>query len=116
MDRTKQLNADKIEEALELLALAAKQKKSELMDIVSDKYSDLKDALFDGRGRLAQSLSETTKRAAESVREAGHRGQEKVRDFVVQVDDNVHSSPWSFIGGAALGALILGFIFGRRRG
>ncbi len=114
MDRTKQLNADKIEEALELLSLAAKEKKSELMDIVSEKYSDLKDALFDGRTNLAQSLSDTTKRAAQSVREAGHRGQEKVRDFVVRLDDNVHSSPWSFIGGAAIGALILGFIFGRR--
>jgi len=34
--------------------------------------------------------------------------------MVAMLDENVHQSPWGYIGGVALGALILGFILGRK--
>jgi len=115
MNGTEQkLSNEKIEEALNLLAEAAKEKKQELLNLVGDKYSDLKDAFFDGRSRMSGAFSDTAHRAADSVRQYSQMGQEQVRDAASRVDENVHASPWSYIGGVALGALILGYLLGRK--
>jgi ElaB/YqjD/DUF883 family membrane-anchored ribosome-binding protein len=115
MDGTQQkLSNEKIEEALNLLAEAAKEKKQELINLVSGKYSDLQDAFFDGRSRLADRVSDATHRAADSVRQYTQMGQDRVRDVASRLDENVHASPWSYIGGIAFGALILGYMLGRK--
>lgn len=115
MNGTEQkLSNEKIEEALNLLAEAARDKKQDLLNLVGDKYSDLKDAFFDGRSRIGGAFSETAHRAADSARQYGQMGQERVRDMASRVDENVHASPWSYIGGIALGALILGYMLGRK--
>jgi ElaB/YqjD/DUF883 family membrane-anchored ribosome-binding protein len=108
------LSVEKIEEALELLQEAARDKKNELKNLILDKYSDLKDTFFDGGNGFAQDISETTRRAAESIQHAKQVGQEKIREAASRVDQEVHTNPWSYIGGIAVGALILGYLFGRR--
>jgi ElaB/YqjD/DUF883 family membrane-anchored ribosome-binding protein len=98
------LDIKKINEALEFLNQAAKEKLAEVQEMVSDKYADLKSAL----GGAAENLHER-------MRETFDQDREKVKDFASKVDDGVHRNPWPYIGGAAIGFLILGFSLGRSR-
>jgi len=40
---------------------------------------------------------------------------EKVRKAAQAVDNQVHANPWPYIGGAAVIALLFGYILGRKR-
>ncbi|MFA5866083.1 MAG: hypothetical protein WC975_15530 [Phycisphaerae bacterium] len=115
MNETKQtLSNEKIEEALNLLTDAAKEKKQELLNLVGEKYSHLRDAFFDGQSHMRETFSDTAHHVADSARQYSEMGQEQVRDAASRVDKNVHASPWSYLGGVALGALILGYLLGRK--
>jgi ElaB/YqjD/DUF883 family membrane-anchored ribosome-binding protein len=92
----------KIDEALELLNEMAREKRSELRGMVSEKYSHLKAAL----GGNAEDIEDQT-------REALARGEEKLTEFTSRIDENVHKNPWPYLGGTALGFLILGILLGR---
>lgn len=102
---------EKITEALRLLEEAAKEKKDELRGLVSDKYSHLRAAVLGTEHRLAESLAAAGQRAAEVAAEA----REKTRKAAAVVDGRVHENPWPYISGAAVGALLLGYILGRNR-
>ncbi len=109
------LSAEKIEEALDLLQEAARDKKNELKNLILDKYSELKNTFFDKESELAQNISDTTRHATEGLRHAKQVGQEKIQEAASRVDREVHANPWSYIGGIALGTLILGYMLGRRK-
>jgi ElaB/YqjD/DUF883 family membrane-anchored ribosome-binding protein len=94
----------RINEALELLNEVAKDKKAELQDMVSDKYSNLKSAL----GGVAEKLQH-------QARESYVQGKEKVKELACEVDESVHKNPWPYLGGTALGFLILGYFLGRSK-
>lgn len=79
----------KFEEALSLLNEAAKEKKEDIQRLLSDRYSHIKDAVLSGSDRATEVFEE--------------------------VDENVRKNPWAYIGGAALGALLLGYILGSQR-
>jgi ElaB/YqjD/DUF883 family membrane-anchored ribosome-binding protein len=103
-------SSDKIHEALDLLRQAAKDKKDELRKTVVDQYSDLKDVL----GSFGANISDKAKVAMDSVKRASEAGQEKAREAAMAVDESVHEKPWHYIAGVALGALLLGYVLGRR--
>lgn len=94
----------RINEALELLNEVAKDKKAELQKMVTGKYSNLKSVL----SGVAEGLQH-------QARETYEQGKEKVKDLASEADESVHKNPWPYLGGTALGFLILGFFLGRSR-
>ncbi len=94
----------KISEALDLLEDMAKSKKAELQAMVADRYTNLEE-LF---STFADDLGT-------QVKETFEEGKEKVVGFVSSVDKMVRRNPWPYIGGVALGVLILGAFQGRSK-
>jgi ElaB/YqjD/DUF883 family membrane-anchored ribosome-binding protein len=101
---TAKKDAKKFGEALELLEEVAKDKKTDLQNLVSEKYGNLKSVL----GDVAQGLQKQGKETYE-------QGIEKVKDLASRSDKSVRQHPWSYLGGTAIGFLILGFFLSRRK-
>ncbi len=97
-------SSKKIDEALQLLNEAARDKKEEVQRLFTDKYSHVKNA-----------LREVTIKNKEIVDRAIQEGEEKIKEVVADVDQKVRSNPWPYIGGVALGALLLGYILGNSK-
>jgi ElaB/YqjD/DUF883 family membrane-anchored ribosome-binding protein len=95
-------DAKKFSEALELLEEAAKDKKADLQSQVSEKYGSLRSVL----GDAAQGLQK-------QGRETYEHGLEKVKDLASRSDKNVRRHPWPYLGGTAIGFLILGYFLSR---
>lgn len=94
----------RISEALELLNEVAKEKRAELQGIVSEKYGSLKSLL----GGLAEGMQAT-------AQETLAQGKQKVQELASDVGASVRKNPWPYLGGTALGFLILGYFFGKSR-
>ena len=105
-------NSEKISEALELLNEAAQGKKDEVRDIISKKYKHLKECIVGSD--IKHSLDSAKKSAAEAAAKARNVSEEKVKELATQVDQNVHTNPWPYIGGVAVVALLLGYILGKK--
>jgi ElaB/YqjD/DUF883 family membrane-anchored ribosome-binding protein len=100
----KDTDAEKISEALELLEEVAKDKKEELKSLVSDKYHSLKSVL----GDVAEGLE---KKGVETY----EHGIEKVKDLAAKSAKSIRKQPWPYLGGTAIGFLILGIFLSRSR-
>jgi ElaB/YqjD/DUF883 family membrane-anchored ribosome-binding protein len=94
----------RINEALELLNAAARDKKAELQAVMEDKYTDLSSVM--------SAFTDRIKRRATDQYEAG---KQKVADVACGIDQSVHKNPWAYVGGAAAVALVFGFLLGRSR-
>lgn len=106
---------EKIGEALKLLDEAAKQKKEELMTLMSDKYAHLKNVIVETEGSIGKSLSDARKYAVEAATHAKDVSVEKAKEIAGDVDKHVHTNPWQYIAGTAAVGLLLGYILGRNR-
>ncbi len=106
---------DKIAEALKLLEEAAKEKKDELRNLVSNKYTHLKTVLVDAEHSAAEALSAVQKREIEALLHAKEVSAAKVKEAATIVDGHVRSNPWPYIGGTAVVALLAGFILGHKK-
>jgi ElaB/YqjD/DUF883 family membrane-anchored ribosome-binding protein len=94
----------RIAEALELLNEAAKDKKDELKHLISHKFGDLKSLVEGVAGKVQRETVDTYE-----------HGKEKIEDVLSEVDKSVHKNPWPYIGGVAVFALFLGYLFGRSK-
>jgi len=109
------LSSEKINEALELLSEAAREKKDEIRGMITDKYSALRDVVGGAGASLADTWSATRQKVADSAKQYKDIGAEKVHTAAVTVDEQVHLNPWPFLGGVALGSLVLGYVMGRSK-
>ncbi len=104
---------EKIAEALKLLEEVAKNQKDELKKATCGKFDSLKDALVD-ECNIREKLALAGQKAAEIARQLKETSEEKAKEIAGAVDQNVRKNPWPYIGGVAVGALLLGFILGRK--
>ena len=105
---------EKITEALHLLDEAAREKKGELQDVINEKFTHLKAQLGTAEAGVRERLDTAKKRAVDAAVHAREVSQEKAQEIARNVDENVHRNPWPYIGGAAVGGLLLGYILGRK--
>ncbi|MFA4944271.1 MAG: hypothetical protein WC789_06180 [Lentisphaeria bacterium] len=115
MEPTTRTSSEKISDALKLLDEAARERKDELKAMLSGKFASLKDTVVEEETKLKEMLSVAGKRAAETARHYKDVSAEKAKEIATVVDESVHENPWPYIGGAALGALLLGYFMGRRK-
>ncbi len=105
----------KIAEALKLLEEAAKEKKDELKNLLTGKYEHLKNTIIDAETDVTKTLLAAKKKALEAAMHAKDISEEKIKQVAKDVDEQVHENPWPYIGGVALGALLIGYILGRNK-
>ena len=98
----------KFEEALHLLNEAARDKKDEIQNLLGDKYSDISQLLKQASTKSRRELRKVQRSAEEWMEEGG----ESLKETVTQLDDSVRENPWPYLGGVAVGAILLGFILG----
>lgn len=101
-------NTKKFEEALHLLNEAAREKKEEIQNLMNDRYTEIRDVLNDTAKKGRREYRKVKETAEDWVGENG----ENLREVVSDLDERVHENPWAYLGGVAVGALLLGFILG----
>lgn len=101
----------KFEEALQLLNEAAREKKEEIQGLLGDKYEHIKDAIQEITTDQRKNLRRVRRLAEDALEEGG----EKIREAASELDEELRENPWPYIGGVALGALVLGFLLGSSR-
>jgi len=108
-------STEKLSEALKLLEDAAKEKTNELQNMIKGKYSHLKGALIDKEDDITHTLLTAKKQALKAAAQASEVGTEKAKKIASEVDQQVRENPWPYIGGVALGSLLIGYILGRSK-
>mgnify|MGYP001086267237 CR=1 FL=1 len=103
-------DAQKINEALELLNEAAKGQKDEIGSLISEKYKDLKGTL----SGLESSLEDSAHDSAERLKELREAAAGQAATAASQIDRKVHDDPWKTLGLTVLGALAVGVLIGRK--
>lgn len=96
-------DCSKIHEALDLLNEAAREKKIELTDMLTDRYAHIKKA-------VALEAQKVEHMAHDAVVES----EKKIRDATAKVDSAVRRDPWPYVAGSAAVALLIGYLMGSK--
>lgn len=98
------VTTEKLDEALAHLNEAAKERRGDLQKLLAEKYTDLGSAL----GGAAHASADWVKEHGREVGEVSHLA-------ATTVDHSVRKHPWYYVGGAAVGGLLIGLLIGRKR-
>lgn len=101
----------KITEAFELLNEAAKEKRHEMKELMTDRYSHIKQAVLEGATQGKQILEKAQHVAQDAIAE----GREAAKKTAAKVDKGVRENPWPYIGGVAVASLVVGYLMGSKR-
>ena len=107
------ISTDKINDALKVLDEAAKENKEQLIQATAGKFDSLKCAIIDEKG-FKERVALAAQKAADLAARVKEASAEKAKEIAGAVDKSVRENPWPYIGGVAVGALLLGFILGRK--
>ncbi len=105
------MKKDKIEEALELLSDAAQGKKEEVLELLGGKYKHLKEFFESATSNGGVVAGQIKKKFGKRL----HQEEKKLKETAAQWNKKAHKEPWAFLGGAALGSLVLGLMLGRKK-
>ena len=98
-------STEKLNEALAHLNEAAKERREELQTLLTEKYTDLKAALGSAAGA-----------SGDWVKEQGREVGDSAKLAASTVDHSLRKHPWYYVGGAAVGGLLIGLLINRPRG
>ena len=98
----------KFEDALHLLNEAARDKKGEIQNLIGDKYSEIRDLIQDASAKGRREIRRVKQTAEDILGDSGDNLKRAAQEF----EDNVRENPLPYLGGIAVGALLLGFILG----
>lgn len=98
----------KIHEALQLLDEAAKEKKEELGQLLAEKYSQVRDVMYEA----TESYKEVVLETRHSLNKVVSDGEERIKEVTTGIDKRVHDNPWLFLGMAAVGFFLSGYVIG----
>ena len=101
----------KIDEALNLLSEAAKEKKEEVQSLLNKKFTNIRDFVQETAEKQGRNLNRIRRQAEDAIDD----GSEKFKQATSEIDEKVHENPWLYIGGVAFGALLLGLVLGSSR-
>ncbi len=101
----------KIDEALELLNQAAREKTEEFSKILTDRYFNLKETLLGS----VRSKGENLDGVLETVQETLHQSEETFLEAARSLNDDIRKNPWAYLGGAAPAGRLLGVILGNSK-
>lgn len=96
---TNVFSIDKVTAALETLEEASLTKADEIKNLIDKKF-----------GKLKKTIGRVSNESQDFVENYG----EKFQETATKIDAHVRDHTWSYVGGAAVCGLLLGFIMGRR--
>ena len=105
---------EKLTEALKLLEEAAVEKKEEIKGMLTAKCRNLKDLVISSEMSGEETLAALKKKVTDAAKKIQEVSVEKSKEIASTVDESAHKNPWYFIGGAAIGGLLLGYILGKK--
>lgn len=97
--------SQKLNEAIGLLGEIIQEKKDEFSQLIQQKYSNFREVM-----REAAGTKEVISKLRQNVSETITGGEEKIKEISMEVNKRVHENPWLFLGIAATGAFLSGYI------
>lgn len=94
---------DRIKEALELLNKEARERKTELAQLINEKYSNFQ-----------ETLGEVLGGRMEKVKGVVAAGEEKIKEVSTDMERRIYENPWMAVGISAGAGLLLGYFIGSR--
>lgn len=86
----------------------------EFAHLLTENYQYPRSPFVETEAKAPQQFGSAGPKIRQAATQIKDASSERYRAMVEAVDESVHKNPWPYIGGVAVGALLLGFILGRK--